>query len=411
MAVIKLTHNDINEMVSRTVRSVLNESMKEVMGSIMAEKDDVIEHIVEWVEEEWEKIKKYNVKPNDSGTFTYNNPENGVRFTGQLDDYILLLPNELARQLEISEDYEFNVGIRNYIIPEDKEKYFGGAERGTDGTSYAQPKYNEFIRATGKRKLSRVDFEVPAINGELQLQGFYSTIYHELNHDASRLSLQSKHQENMSDEDLMGMHFFSASRRKDDPPHFRTARVLHPPRNDFWALEALFGPSDSPEQKRAKEEMSYVFYGVWEITERNARAEAIYGDLQAMKAKREEFRELYPKTELYRVIGEIENNLKHLEEVPTFGYGVDVWRYAAQVMSMYPRGKNQGVMTIDQIRRYLGTVKERFMSRSKELIGKMYRKAMKVAELYFQRQEQKVQDAKDRPGGGMEKLGQLIGGE
>ena len=406
MAIIKLSHNDVNEMVSCVVRSVLNESINEVMGSVMADKDDVVEEIVQWVKDKWEKIKENDTEPDDKGTFVYENKKTGVKFNARYKQYFLFLPDKIAKKLDLADKFEFNIAITDHIITKEQEKYFEAPERGTEGASYAQREYNEYVSSTGKRKLSRIDFQVPSINGELQLQGFYSTIYHELNHDASRLSIQRKHQETMSDEDLASMHFFSASRRSGNPPHFKTSRVLNPPKDDILdALGVWFGYADSPEQKRAKEEMAFVFYAIWEITERNARAEGLYGDLQALNATREEFFQIYPKTELYRQIKELRDKLKYLEEVPTFGYGVPVWKYAANVMNMNPRGKNKGVApSHTQIQNYLDAVKERFINRSEELLDKMYRKGMKVAELYFQRQEKKD----DKPGGGVDRLRQII---
>jgi hypothetical protein len=43
MGVIHLTHNDINEMVRKAVRSILSETVQEVMGSSMVDKEDIIQ--------------------------------------------------------------------------------------------------------------------------------------------------------------------------------------------------------------------------------------------------------------------------------------------------------------------------------------------------------------------------------
>ena len=48
---------------------------------------------------------------------------------------------------------------------------------------------------------------------------------------------------------------------------------------------------------------------------------------------------------------------------------------------------------------------KRFLKRSRELLEVLYQKAMKVAALYLQRQEERPQD---EPGGGLERLGQLL---
>ena len=49
MGVIHLTHKDINEMVYKAVRSILSETVQEVMGSSMVDKEDVIQDIVNYI--------------------------------------------------------------------------------------------------------------------------------------------------------------------------------------------------------------------------------------------------------------------------------------------------------------------------------------------------------------------------
>ena len=47
MNIIRLSRKDLSEMIRRAVNSLLNESVSETMGSIVADKEDVIEEIVD----------------------------------------------------------------------------------------------------------------------------------------------------------------------------------------------------------------------------------------------------------------------------------------------------------------------------------------------------------------------------
>jgi hypothetical protein len=125
--------------------------------------------------------------------------------------------------------------------------------------------------------------------------------------------------------------------------------------------------------------LNFLLYGLWERTERNARAEATYGDLSALKATRETFKEDYKKTELYFQIGLFKELLEKVKSVPI---GENLWIYASYLINMRPKGGKRE--TSDDFQK---AVKDRFVSRTEELLDILYRKGMKVAELYFQRHE------------------------
>lgn len=381
MSVIKLTHNDLNEMVRRTIHSILKESVKEVQGSIMAEKENVVQEIVDYIAKEWERIK--TLKPINEGPYTFDNEE-GVRFKGLEKDYIILVPQNIVQKLGISEQFDLNVAVKDFNCPPEMEKYFTIFERGTEGSSYAGPKYSKFIRTSLKVSESRIDIYVPSINGELQVRGLHSTLYHELNHAASRLELQRKHAY-LSDEELENLRFDTASQRKENHPHFLTQNVLHPENDPLEPLRGLFMDEDDKKTEEIKKKIAFVFYSIWETTERNARAEAMYGDLKALNATRENFNSIYPQTELYAKIQEIEEILDMVEklQVPS-----KIWPFVGKVMGMQRRGKNNSA-SFQAMTRYQEAIKERFLSRSRELLNILFKKGTKVAELYFQRTEPK----------------------
>ena len=398
MPVIKLTQNDINEMVRRTVHSILSESVKEVQGSIMAEKEDVIQEIVDYVENAWEEIKRNGTKPVQEGQYMFDN-KHGIKFSGIQRDYAVLIPQEITEKIGLAEDFQVNVGINDYAVPEGMDKYFGQAERSTEGASYGGPEFSKFIRTKKKTTKGRIDLYVPSVNGELQVQGFHSTLYHELNHSAGRLELQKKHQD-LGDDELQNLNYFSATNRKGPWAHRMTYHAMFPEKDPFTKLFGILGMQDDQKFVKLKKEMATMFYGLWEITERNARAEAIYGDLKAMGTTRESFREDYRKTDIYRQIQELNDSISHMEEVETPN---ELWNFAAEVMNMNARGKSNNSFAAKK--RYQEAVKQRFLKRSRELLENLYKKAMKVAALYFQRQEERAQD---EPGGGLERLGQLL---
>ena len=73
MKVIKLDRNDLLEMVKSAVNSLLNESVSETMSSIAADKESVIDEIVNYVKNEWDRIRREGEEPADKDSFTLKN--------------------------------------------------------------------------------------------------------------------------------------------------------------------------------------------------------------------------------------------------------------------------------------------------------------------------------------------------
>ena len=402
MNVIKLNRTDISEMVKRAVHSILSESVEEVMGSAMAEKEDVIQELVEYVEKEWEKIKATGQKPVSTGTFSAKDGSG----SGVINSYVILAPDDLTKKLGLADRFDINIGINDYQAPKNLLKLFGYQQRGTEGTTYhgTDPQtgdfYGKFSKPTLKIEHSRIDLEVPAINGELQTNGLYSTLYHELNHNSTALSIKrekdGKKDKNGNPIDVDRLNPVTTSQRASESPHFTVQRALHPdPMIDF--LTSLqYGPD-----KENFRLLNFLFYAVWETTERNARAEEMYGSLQGLNATRENFWDIYPQTTLY-------NNLKQyneiLDKLRNVSSSSNIWLHAANVMNM----KSKDSRHRKSPKSFGLNVKERFIKHTEELLDKMYRKGMKVAELYFQRKEDKERANADKPGGGLGRLGQMI---
>jgi hypothetical protein len=231
---------------------------------------------------------------------------------------------------------------------------------------------------------SRIDITTPAVDNELQIPGLISTLYHELNHNMTYLKAKIKKQDRFDDEELNDVGLLSMSQRKDQPPHFVVQRELHP--NPMWSFIQQMSYGAYAEAHKA---MNFIFYGLWEITERNARAESIYGDLMAMNSKRENFRADFQKTDLYYQLGQFKELLDTVSKVPVTA---DNWKYAANVMNMRP--KNYDLKVSKEGKKFFKKVKQRFIERTNELIEVLYKKAMKVAEYYYQEHEPKPQKSR-----------------
>ena len=369
MNVIKLNRTDISEMVRRAVRSIVNESVSEVMGSAMADKEGAIEDIVNYVKYKWAEIQE-NVKPIDTGEFGFNDePGQG----GKIDKYIVMIPSQLGEKLGLADEFDINVTIMNFKFDPKFLKYFGGNERGTEGISYnGGGIFNRFNKTTFRMMNGRIDLTVPALNGELQTKDLHATLYHELNHSFTGLELKKK-MSTLPDDELDQVNMTTMSQRKGNHPHLRVQKEMSPDFTRSFLNSITYGKY--AEDHRA---MNFIFYAIWEKTELNARAEAIYGDLKELHATRQNFKDLYPQTAVYRNIDELKTLLDNIKKVPSSS---NIWDYAAETMNMKPRGKLTNS--------FYEKVKERFISRTEELLNTLYKKAMKVAELYFQRHEPK----------------------
>ena len=369
MNVIKLNRNDLSEMIRRAVNSLLSESVREEMGSIAAGKENVINEIVEYIVNEWERIKREGEEPATKDTYNFNDdPSKG----GNAWSYPLIVPEEITEKLGIAEEFNLNVIIINYTVDQDNLSYFGNSERGTEGASYADWKYSNFKKTKMKVSLARIDLQVPAINGELQVKGLYSALYHELNHNFSQLIVKIKNLDGKTDSEISNINLLTQSKRANANPHFTVQRELTPNMSRALLQSITYG-----KYEKEFRTLNFILYGLWERTERNARAEEIYGDLTALKTTRDTFREDYKKTDLYSQISQFKEMLEKVKAVPL---GEKLWDYAARLINMKPRDGKE-IMSDD----FHAAVKDRFVTRTEQLIDILYRKGMKVAELYLQK--------------------------
>lgn len=375
MGVIHLTHKDLNEMVRKAVHSILSETVQETMGSAMVDKEDVIQDIINYVKYEWARIQEENVKPNSTDEFGFNDVPGS---SGKVYTYIILIPDQLTKKLELADEFELNVAIQNFVFDPKYLKYFGANERATGGQSYnGGGKFDRLNKTTMKMENGRIDLIVPAVLGELQTKDMHSTLYHELNHSFTGLQIK-KNVSNLPDDEVDKMNMTTMSSRAGKHPHERLMKGLKPdPITDF--LNSITYGKYNKEYKS----LNFILYAIWERTERNARAEAMYGDLKELHATRANFNQIYSQTSVARNINELNMQLDKLREVPAHSM---VWDYAATMMNMNARGKNKDRKNTEL---FYEKVKERFITRSEQLLDILYRKAMKVAELYFQRNEPK----------------------
>ena len=370
-------------MIQRTVHAVLNESVQEVMGSAMSNKEDAIEEIVQYVAKKWEQFKEFNRPPTDVGTFEFKDGfKDGGANGGKIERYVLLIPDSIAEKLDIADYLQINVVIENFIFDTKYLPLFGDAERSTEAATWqGGGEYSRFNKTTFKMENGRIDLTVPAILGELQTKDFHSTLYHELNHAFTGLQIKKKRND-LPDNELDRLDLNTMSRRGLNHPH----RMVYLGYQQDPALDMLrrinFGSDEE-----AFRDMNFIFYSVWERTERNARAESIYGDLKELGATRENFKMLYPKTQVARNIRDLSMLLDKLRKVSALS---NIWPSAADVMNMRPRGRGEEY----DGEKFNEKVKERFISRTEQLLDILFRRAMKVAELYFQKRDPKPKQSR-----------------
>ena len=111
-----------------------------------------------------------------------------------------------------------------------------------------------------------------------------------------------------------------------------------------------------------------MVYGLWETTERNARAESLYGELYHMQSTPETFERDFKTTDVNYCINQFDEFIQLGETIPETS---DIWREVGQLVG----GSDPKA------------VKRKFLNRSRELNKILYQKAMKVAKYYFDKQK------------------------
>lgn len=342
-------------MIANTV-GILLESADEKSGVIMAEKENEIQEIIDYICQWWAAAKGDVSKMVDRGNIGIAGDDN----VGTVDLYRFSVPNHITKKLDVALNHEFEVFIKDLHFDMNKYgQYIGHAERSTNGTSYGGEDYTRFIKPQMKFSESKIDVTVPAINGQLQLQGLYVTLYHELNHNVSTLRINQKGFEGRSVGDM--------NRRNNYDRHVNMMQALNPHPFVHFGRRIQYGENGA----EVLHMMIFMIYGLWETTERNARAESLYGDLLYMKSTPETFEEDFKKTDVYYCIEQFKDFIRTGQ---AFDDNSSMWKEIANLTG------HKNANYADP-----ASVKRRFLKRSQELVNILYQKAMKVAKFYFQK--------------------------
>lgn len=349
MSVIKLNESDLRLMVASAIGRIL-ESTDERSGVIMSGKEDDIKGVVDYISEWWEHKNKLN--PDSCQDIML-----GSERVGKVFFYEGSVAPEVTSKLGIAEYYIIDFTIRDMEI--DLGKYgslIGFTERSTGGASYASENFMRYRQASMKFATGKVELTIPAFNGKLELQGLYSTLYHELNHGMTNLRISQR--------GFHGLSLADMNRDRSDDKHINMMRALNP---DQWTQVRRLIQHGSDGETKLRE-MVFLVYGLWETTERNARAESLYGELYYMKSTPESFAEDFKKTDVYHNI-ELFNQL--IGDGETIPDDSGIWEEVGELVGGLDKK----------------AIKRKFLKRSKELNDVLYQKAMKVAKYYFSKQK------------------------
>ena len=349
MSVITLNESDLHRIIKNTVTRLL-ESTDEVSGVIMAGKEKEIESIVDYISAWW-NIRK-NSKPDG-----VNGVSAGTETVGTISFYEGFVDPKIVEKLGIAETHEMFFTIRDMHI--DMGKYghmVTFADRATGGASFGSDEYMDYQRPTMKFLKSRIELQIPAFNGKLELQGLYSSLYHELNHNMTNLRINQY--------GFYGRSLADMNRQRNPGKHITMMQSLNP---DPWVemgRQLYFGPEEY-DKLRA---MIFMVYALWETTERNARAESLYGELYHMKTTPETFERDFKTTDVNYCINQFNDFIKLGETIPD---NSDIWHEVGMLVG----GRDTK------------GIKRKFLNRSRELTNMLYQKAMKVAKYYFSKQK------------------------
>jgi hypothetical protein len=349
MSVITLKESDLHRIIKNTVTRLL-ESTDEKSGVIMAEKENEIKEIVDYISNWWEKRRK--MPPDGSNPVSAGTQEVGI-----VSFYEGWVAPEVVAKLGIAETHEMTFTIRDMKI--DMGKYghmVSFTDRATGGASYGSDEFMQYQRPSMKFLKSRIELTIPAFNGKLELQGLYSTLYHELNHNMTNLRINQK--------GFYGKSLANMNRDRSYDKHVNMMRALNPEPWTEMGRMIMYGP-EGTDKLRA---MIFMVYGLWETTERNARAESLYGELYHMRSTQESFEEDFKKTDVYYNIQQFNEFIDLGETIPETS---DIWREVGELVG----GSDPKA------------IKRRFLNRSRELNKMLYQKAMKVAKYYFSKQK------------------------
>jgi hypothetical protein len=349
MSVITLKESDLHRIIKNTVTRLL-ESTDEKSGVIMAEKEKEIRMIVEYISAWW-NIRK-SMKPDG-----FNEVSAGTQTVGTISFYEGMVDPKLTEQLGIAETHEMTFTIRNMEIDMDKYGHMlAFSDRATGGASYGSDEFMQYQRPSMKFVKSRIELTIPAFNGKLELQGLYSTLYHELNHNMTNLRINQK--------GFYGKSLANMNRDRVPDKHVNMMMAMNP---DPWremGRMIMYGP-EGTDKLRA---MIFMVYGLWETTERNARAESLYGELYHMQSTPETFERDFKTTDVNYCINQFNEFIQLGETIPETS---DIWREVGQLVG----GSDPKA------------IKRKFLNRSRELNKILYQKAMKVAKYYFNKQK------------------------
>lgn len=261
--------------------------------------------------------------------------------------YDILVPNDITKKISFIEKLNFHVILKRVIVENIEAKIYEYLRNAGSGSNTSN-KYDT-INKDNQLKNGEIEIVCYMINDEFIDSTFKVSFFHEINHAYENYKRLLNYQKN--------------SDLKEKNLYYKLNNI------NYIGKTKLFNSSNEYDLA-----MGEILYRLWTDSERNALATHIYGDLDSMKSKKENFSKDLKKSSAYEIYFNLKNNC-----IPLINSlnNSELWQKYMQILGFKYNYMNKDI----------DAFKKSFIKRSNILLNSLFHNIGKVASLYYDQSE------------------------
>lgn len=261
--------------------------------------------------------------------------------------YDILVPDYITKKIDFIEKLNFHIILKRVMMENVEDKIYDYLSIAGSGSN-ASNKYDT-INNNNQLKNGEIEIVCYMINDDFIDSTFKVSFFHEINHAYENYKRLLNYQKN--------------NNLKEKNLYYKLSNINYKGKVNLLDSSNVYDLA-----------MGEILYRLWTDSERNSLATHIYGALDGMKSKRENFSKDLKKTNAYEIYFNLKNNC-----IPLINSLNDseLWQKYMQILGFKYNYMNKDV----------DAFKRSFIKRSNILLNTLFHNIGKVASLYYDQSE------------------------
>lgn len=261
--------------------------------------------------------------------------------------YDILVPDYITEKIDFIEKLNFHIILKRVIMENAEDKMYEYLRVAGSGSNTSNK--HDILNKDNQLKNSGIEIVCYMINDDFIDSTFKVSFFHEINHAYENYKRLLNYQKN--------------SNLKEKNLYYKLSNI------NYIGKVKLLDSSNAYDLA-----MGEILYRLWTDSERNALITHIYGDLESMKSKRENFSKDLKKSSAYKIYFNLKNNC-----IPLINSLNDseLWQKYMQILGLKYNYMNKDI----------DAFKRSFIKRSNILLNSLFHNIGKAASLYYDQSE------------------------